>query len=420
MSRSFAVVLAVLGPVIANAAPISVLFVGNSYTFGRHDPVMSYNTANVTDLTAPERGGVFADTTGGNAFEPHPWGGVAGIFKQFTDQAGLDYAVSLSTRNAASLRGHFLNSNPADWDMRGNIASQSWDKVVLQEQSATPLPRQTNASGQKLTSNPEYFRFYADTIENFIHSQADQGPIRDRDAFPGATSGERQAACEAVGIAAGACSRNRGAFANSKGDADTEVYLYQTWARQNLIDGAFLTSTDDTTGVVTRTVDMSPNTHYADLETQTADLAQSYQQAFSQAVLDGTPGFAGIAPVGEAFLRAVQTGVATRDMWTDGALTDGLIDLWFDDGTHASTEGSYLSALVLFGTLTGRDPAKLGAQEIAARELGIDRNSALLLQRVASDQLGFVAPVPVPASGPLALMGIVLLRLVSQRRRKTA
>ena len=36
----------------AMADPISILFIGNSYTFGRLDPVMSYNTANVHDLTA--------------------------------------------------------------------------------------------------------------------------------------------------------------------------------------------------------------------------------------------------------------------------------------------------------------------------------------------------------------------------------
>src|SRR5690349_24955947 len=94
----------------AYADPVSILFVGNSYTFGRVDPVMSYNAANVTDLTA---GMWAADATGSNAFEPHPWGGVPGIFKQFTVQAGLDYDVALSTRNAASLRGHYLNSNPA-------------------------------------------------------------------------------------------------------------------------------------------------------------------------------------------------------------------------------------------------------------------------------------------------------------------
>jgi hypothetical protein len=51
-------------------------------------------------------------------------------------QAGLDYDVSLSTRNAASLRGQFLNTaNELNWDLRGNIDNKKWDKVVLQEQS---------------------------------------------------------------------------------------------------------------------------------------------------------------------------------------------------------------------------------------------------------------------------------------------
>src|SRR6187401_881910 len=84
----------------AFADPIKILFVGNSYTFGRIDPVMSYNAANVTDLTHAMW---VANPAGTNAFEPHPWGGVPGIFKQMTVQAGLDYDVSLSTRNAASL-----------------------------------------------------------------------------------------------------------------------------------------------------------------------------------------------------------------------------------------------------------------------------------------------------------------------------
>lgn len=56
----------------AAAAPVSILFVGNSYTFGRVDPVMSYNTANVRDLTDPARGGTFANLTGSNDFEPRP------------------------------------------------------------------------------------------------------------------------------------------------------------------------------------------------------------------------------------------------------------------------------------------------------------------------------------------------------------
>jgi len=118
LSRSLA--LALIGAALcapAAADPKSVLFVGNSYTFGRVDPVMSYNAANVHDLTAPVPGTSFENTSGSNPYEPHPWSGVAGIFKQFAVQAGLDYDVSISARNAASLRGHFLNTNPAGWDL---------------------------------------------------------------------------------------------------------------------------------------------------------------------------------------------------------------------------------------------------------------------------------------------------------------
>ena len=45
--------LAAIATTPAQAAPQSILFVGNSYTFGRIDPVMSYNTASVDDLTRP-------------------------------------------------------------------------------------------------------------------------------------------------------------------------------------------------------------------------------------------------------------------------------------------------------------------------------------------------------------------------------
>jgi hypothetical protein len=120
--------------------------------------------------------------------------------------------------------------------------------------------------------------------------------------------------------------------------------------------------------------------------------------------------------VGEAFLRAVTGGVATRDMYAADAKTDGLVDLWFDDGTHASTYGSYLSALTLFGTLTKLDPLSLGLGEIAARELGISAGDAWALQRIASEQLGFVqAAVPEPAAWLLCLAALAALGW--QRRR---
>jgi hypothetical protein len=409
MLRKLVLALALAGATSSAWAATTVLFVGNSYTFGRVDPVMSYNAANVHDLTYAMW---LTNPTGSNAFEPHPWGGVAGIFKQFTVQAGLDYDVSLSTRNAASLRGHFLNTNPAGWDLRGNIGSQTWDKVVLQEQSDDPLARRTNANGMSLASNPEFFRFYADKIENFLHSTAPSGTIRDRDAFPGATAAARQAACEAAGVAAGTCSTNRGSFSNANADAGTDVYLYQTWARPNLIHGAYVTTTDPMTGAVTRSPNLSTGTFFSSLEEMTAELAASYLAAMDQADNDGSPGFAGIAPVGEAFLRAVQSGIATRDMWALDALSDGLIDLWFDDGTHASKYGSYLSALTLFGTLTGLNPFLLGANEIAARDLGISAADAVALQRIAALQLGFqvVDEPPVWSLFAFACVGIASLR----------
>jgi hypothetical protein len=166
--KALVVVLAALAASSAAiAAPLSILFVGNSYTFGRVDPAMSYNAANVDDMTRPRPDlpdPNFTDTTGSRPWEPHPWGGVPGIFKQLTEQAGVAFDVSLSARNAASLRGHFLNSANADWDLRGNIAKRQWAIVVLQEQSdaALPLGRGANAS-------PALFGYYADSIEHFIH-----------------------------------------------------------------------------------------------------------------------------------------------------------------------------------------------------------------------------------------------------------
>lgn len=383
----------------ALAEPTRVLFVGNSYTFGRVDPVMSYNAANVNDMTQAMW---VANPSGSNAFEPHPWGGVAGIFQRLTTQAGLDYEVSMSTRNAASLRGQLLNTNAAGWDLRGNIGAQAWDQVVLQEQSDEALVRRPG-----LASNPEYTRLYTNLIENWLH-QGSALTYRERDFIGG-----DQASCVALGYSSGSCSTQRTLPANGNARSSTQVFLYETWARPNLVSGAFVTNTDPVTGAVTRTTTPAA-TFFPTLESMTDELVAAYAQSAALAGADGSGGIAGIAPVGRSFMRAVAEGVATRDMWSDGALTDGLIDLWFDDGTHASRYGSYLSALTLFGTLTGQDPAQFGSAELAAAELGIAPAEALLLQRIASEELGFTPAVPEPAAAALLALGLIALRL---RRR---
>jgi MYXO-CTERM domain-containing protein len=369
---------------------------------------MSYNAAKVHDLTYPMWQ---QNANGSNAFEPHPWGGVAGIFKQFTVQAGLDYEVSLSTRNAASLRGHFLNTNPDGWDLRGNIASQEWDKVVLQENSDEPLHMQPGVN-----SNPAYFKAYADLIEDFIH-QGTALTYRERDLIGGTNA----ACAAATGSSTGTCSLQRSIPANPNANADTDVYLYQTWARPNLFNAPFTTVTDPVTGAVSFT-NTPATSYYASLEAMTAELKAGYEGAAANAGQDGSGGIKGIAPVGEAFLRAVQEGVATRDMYAPGAASDGLVDLWFDDGTHASRWGSYLSALTLFGTVTGLDPQTLGSKEVAAHDLGISSVDALALQRVAAAQLGFApladpdADVPESHIAALLLAGLAGLGWTRRRR----
>nr|MBA3624255.1 PEP-CTERM sorting domain-containing protein [Methylibium sp.] len=150
---------------------------------------------------------------------------------------------------------------------------------------------------------------------------------------------------------------------------------------------------------------------YPTLEAMTADLHDAY---FDLAA--SNPGFAGVAPVSDSFMSAVASGIATRDLYAPDAGSDGLIDLWWDDGTHASTAGSYLSALALFGSITGVDPASLGAGELAAFELGISAADALALQRVASAQLGFATPVPEPSTWALTLLGLAAVGWRMRRR----
>ena len=416
MKRLATLALAWAATLPAAADPISILFVGNSFTFGRADPVMSYNADKVNDLTRPGQAGrpSFDNTNGSNVFEPHPWGGVPGIFKAFTEQAGLDYQVSLSTRNAASLRGHLLNTNPADWDLRGNLALQTWDKVVLQEQSDEPLSLRPG-----LASNPARFNNYVDKIAEYL-TAGTLATYRERDYYEGANNIARTNNCVAVsGASSTACNAQRGTDAglsanfrlpvNPNASTATEVFLYQTWARPDLVTGALVSVTDETTGVVTRTA-APKTTFFPDLESMTDELRAAYANA---ATLSGD--IDGIAPVGEAFLRAVQSGVATRNPYAGDALSDNLIDLWFDDAFHPSKYGSYLSALTLFGTITGLNPAMFGASEVAARELGISVADALTLQRVAALQLGFAVPEP----GTLALLGLGLAGLAAARKGKS-
>jgi hypothetical protein len=98
-----------------------------------------------------------------------------------------------------------------------------------------------------------------------------------------------------------------------------------------------------------------------------------------------TPGLKAVVPVGDAWVRAIHTGVALANPYT-GAET-GKVNLWTDDNYHGSTFGYYLEALVVFGSVTGRDPRSLGPNERSGAELGMSRAQVIALEQVAYDQL---------------------------------
>jgi hypothetical protein len=112
------------------------------------------------------------------------------------------------------------------------------------------------------------------------------------------------------------------------------------------------------------------------------------------------PAIKGVVPVGEAWQRAIQTGVADRNPY-DG-IDAGKVNLWTYDHYHASMYGYYLKALVMFGHFTGRDPRSLGPNECSGFELGFSVAQVLALQQVAFDQLASsrgLQPAPFQPSG---------------------
>ena len=316
---------------LALAQPLQVLFVGNSFTYTR-PPALGYNVENVVDLTYAYS---LATPGDGDPALPQPFGGIPGLIEQFATQAGLDYEVFHSLRGGATLRGHFLNTNPVGWDLRVNMTKRKWDVVVLQGNSTEAVAR---AGG-----NPAQFRAFVNKIEEYIHVGAAHS-FRESQLYPGGSNTRRDIP------------------ANPNADPNTKVYLYQTWTRPDL---AYL-----------------PESEYfgEPLETMAYEIRDSYALAAAQ-----NPNIAGVIPSGEAFLRAVQEGVAFRNPY---APEGNLIDLWWhEDQFHPSKYGSYLSALVIFGQLSGLDPQSFGANEKAARDLGIEPQHAVRLQRVASQQL---------------------------------
>ncbi len=300
MKSAWSVVASVLLALSMAAAQTatSVLFIGNSFTFGAGSAVRFYRADTVTDLNNEGIGGVPA------------------LFKSFTQQSGLGYDVFLETRGGSGLDFHLANKADV-------IGKRGWDVVVMHGYSTLDAEKPRDPAKLVATSKQ-----MAELLRG----------------------------------------RNPNAV----------LHLMATWSRA------------DQTYPATGAWAGEP------IEAMARDVRAAYDRAAA-----GAPGVKSVIPVGEAWTRAIKTGVADPNPY-DGT-EPGKLNLWTYDHYHASAYGYYLEALVIFGGVTGRDPRSLGDSECSAYELGFSRPQVKALQQVAFDQLataGAVTSAPAVETKP--------------------
>jgi len=209
------------------------------------------------------------------------------------------------------------------------IDQARWNTIVLQELSSRPLPYKLTGDP---TSDPASFCKSVQTIERSVHSIA----------------------------------------------PNAHIYLYETWARADLAERL---SGDPSSP------DFS-STYRKNLTTLGNANHDAYYSAASH-----DPAITGVAPTGDAWLRAWQQEVANPDPFVDANAS--LPSLWYGlnqvnepqirtpDYLHPGIYGAYLDGLVLFEEITGRDVRMFGANEIAATALGIPAGVTVQLQQIS-------------------------------------
>jgi hypothetical protein len=153
-------------------------------------------------------------------------------------------------------------------------------------------------------------------------------------------------------------------------NASAQLYLYETWARADMTYPAGST--------------------YAGLpiDSMAQDLRRGTYAAFAR---NGK--FTAVAPAGDAWLAAINAGVALPNPYKADA---SKLNLWGADNYHPSKYASYLNACVLLYTVAGVDPRTLGSGEQAAKDLGIAPSTAVTLQQLAYQQATGTTPTPLP------------------------
>ncbi|HSS13769.1 MAG TPA: SGNH/GDSL hydrolase family protein [Rhizomicrobium sp.] len=284
--RKFLIVALILtAPMAAQGAPKTIVFIGNSFTFGANSAAHYYKTDTVTDLNGPGANGKTS-------------GGVPAFFKAFTRQAGLDYTVSLETVGGKGMEFHYAEKRA--------LLDKPWDVVVMHGYSTLD---------QAHPGDPALLISSAKQMTDMFRAK------------------------------------------NSK----AEIWLDATWSRAD------------------QTYPDGKPWHGKPIQQRGKDIAAAYDSAARNAHITG------VVPVGLAWNRAIDTGVAEDNPY-DG-IAANKINLWTWDSYHASAYGYYLEALMIFGKLTGKDPLSLGDAETVADDMGFSKPQTHALQQIAHDQL---------------------------------
>jgi hypothetical protein len=295
-SRRVALIASASAMMLVAAAPAparSILFVGNSFTFGAASPVQRYRPDRVEDLNGE---GV---------------GGVPALFATFAAEAGLDWTVSLETSSGKDLAYHLANKRA--------VIDRPWDVVILQGYS---------------TLDAEH---PGDPTRHIAAARALAALVRAR-------------------------------------NPRAEVDLVSTWSRA------------DQTYKPTGHWFGKPITRMAD------DLMAASRQA-----LAGPSAVNAVVAVGPAWNRAMAEGLADPNPY-DG-IAFGKVSLWSWDQYHATAEGYYLEALMVFGTVTRADPRILDGREQAADDLGLHPDVAHQLRAIAAAELMAQGVLPGGGTG---------------------
>jgi hypothetical protein len=143
-----------------------------------------------------------------------------------------------------------------------------------------------------------------------------------------------------------------------------QLYLFATWGRPDQVFPA----------------DVKGPWKGTSVQKMGSDVHAAYEQAVKE-----EPRFAGIVPVGLAFNRAIDTGIADNNPYDD--LGASKMNLWAYDSYHGSNFGYYLEALLDFGKITGLDPRMLDGKTRVPEALGISPAQSRALMQVAYDTL---------------------------------